>query len=81
MAQRETENNASAKFWGDKERALWFVMVFSGVVNSKVALVVCDYCDKRKEDAVCTLKPGFHMIVRIFRIVPVVLVCYTAVFA
>ena len=34
MAQKETENNADAKFWGDKQRALWYVMVFSGVVNS-----------------------------------------------
>ena len=33
MAARETENNAYAKFWSDKERALWYVMVFSGVVN------------------------------------------------
>ena len=33
MAPRETENNAYAKFWGDKESALWYVMVFSGVVN------------------------------------------------
>ena len=33
MAPRETENNAQAKFWGDKERALWYLMVFSGVVN------------------------------------------------
>ena len=31
---KETENNAYAKFWGDKQRALWCVMVFSGVVNS-----------------------------------------------
>ena len=30
---RETENNAYAKFWGDKQRALWYVMVFSGEVN------------------------------------------------
>ena len=29
MAPRETENNAYAKFWGDKERALWHV-VWSG---------------------------------------------------
>ena len=28
MAPRETENNAYAKFWGDKLRALWYVMVF-----------------------------------------------------
>ena len=33
MAPRETENNAYAKFWGDKKGALWYVMVFSGVVN------------------------------------------------
>ena len=33
MAQRETENNTYAKFRGDKQRALWYVMVFSGVVN------------------------------------------------
>ena len=33
MAPRETENNGYAKFWGDKQRALWFVMVFSGVVS------------------------------------------------
>ena len=32
MAPRETENNAYAKFCGDKQRALWYVMVFSGVV-------------------------------------------------
>ena len=32
MAPRETENNAYAKFWGDKQRALWYVMVFSGAV-------------------------------------------------
>ena len=28
MAPRETKNNAYAKFWGDKQRALWYVMVF-----------------------------------------------------
>ena len=33
MAPRETENNAYAKYWGDKQRALWYTMVFSGVVN------------------------------------------------
>ena len=33
MALRETENNAYAKFWGDKKRVLWYVMVFFGVVN------------------------------------------------
>ena len=34
MTPRETENNAYAKFWGDKQRALLYVMVFSGVVNT-----------------------------------------------
>ena len=38
MAPRETENNAYAKFWGDKQRALWYVMVFSGVVNRVFSL-------------------------------------------
>ena len=28
MAPRETENNAYAKFWADKQTALWYVMVF-----------------------------------------------------
>ena len=28
MAPRETENNAYAKLWGDKQRTLWYVMVF-----------------------------------------------------
>ena len=34
MAPRETENNTYANFWGDKQRGLWYVMVFSGVVNN-----------------------------------------------
>ena len=34
MAPREAEGNAYATFWGDKQRALWYNMVFSGVVNS-----------------------------------------------
>ena len=33
MAGRETENHAYTKFWGDKQRALWCVTVFSGVVD------------------------------------------------
>ena len=33
MAPRETEDNAYANFWGDRQRALWYAMVFSGVVN------------------------------------------------
>ena len=30
---RETEHNAYAKFWVDRQTALWYVMVFSRVVN------------------------------------------------
>ena len=33
MAPRETEDNAYANFWGDKQRALWYAMVLSGEVN------------------------------------------------
>ena len=33
MALREAENNAYVKFRGDKQRALWYVRVFSGVVS------------------------------------------------
>ena len=29
MAPRETGNNAYSNFWGDKQRALWYVVVFS----------------------------------------------------
>ena len=32
---RETEDNAYAKLWGDNQKALWYVMVFSGVANYK----------------------------------------------
>ena len=35
MTLRETENNAYAEFLGDKQRALWYVLVFSGVVNDR----------------------------------------------
>ena len=34
---RETENNAYAKFWGNKQVVLWYAMVFSGVVNRAFA--------------------------------------------
>ena len=33
MAPRETENNTYATFWVHKQRALWYVTVFFGVVN------------------------------------------------
>ena len=38
ISPRETENNAYAKYWGDRQRALWYVLVFSGVVNSNYNL-------------------------------------------
>ena len=40
MAPRETENNSYAKFWDDKRRALWYVMVFSAVVNTVSVIVM-----------------------------------------
>ena len=33
MAPRETENKAYVKFLGDKERALWYVIVSSIVID------------------------------------------------
>ena len=33
MTPREAENSAYAKFWGDKQGALWHVVVFSAVVS------------------------------------------------
>ena len=44
MAPRETEDNVEAKFWGDKQRALWHVVVFSGVVNSVDSTLSCALC-------------------------------------
>ena len=35
MAPRETENTTYAKFSGDKQRALWYVMVFSNLHKKK----------------------------------------------
>ena len=35
MAQRETENNAYAKFWSEQQRVLSYVMVFSVVSMPK----------------------------------------------
>ena len=32
MAPRETENNGYAKFWSDKQRTLWYLIVFSSLV-------------------------------------------------
>ena len=44
MAPKETENSAYAEFWGDKQRAVWYVMVFPLVVNSvNIALVASPF--------------------------------------
>ena len=32
-------NNVYAKFWGDKKSALWYVIVFSGVVNDVLSVL------------------------------------------
>ena len=45
MAPRETENNAYAKFWGDKQRTLWYVMVF---LEWSIALM-----EKREKILIC----------------------------
>ena len=42
MAPRETGNNAYSNFGGDKQRALWYVVVFSGVVNVSVE-ILCSF--------------------------------------
>ena len=39
MAPRETKNNAYARFWGNKQTALWHVIVFSGAVNCKSLII------------------------------------------
>ena len=41
MAPRETENNAYVKFWGDKQRTLWYVMVFLELSIAPLHLVCC----------------------------------------
>ena len=48
MALRETENNAYTKFCGDKQRALWYVMIFSGVVNWSVSWKMIPSCSRPK---------------------------------
>ena len=39
MALRETENNAYANFWGDKQKALWYVMEF---LEWSIGYVACN---------------------------------------
>ena len=52
MAPRDTENTTYAKFSGDKQRALWYVMVFSAVVNTRTVYsmrLLCAFFRKKKE--------------------------------
>ena len=49
MARRESENNAYAKFLGDKQRILWYVMVFSGVVNTDTSKFLQDSQDSVRD--------------------------------
>ena len=44
--RKETEENAYAKFWSDKQRVLWYVMVFSVVVNWRPANVNLSHVTK-----------------------------------
>ena len=53
IAPRETENNTYAECWGDKQRALWYVMVFSGVVNYSSNLKSVLDADDLLEVCVC----------------------------
>ena len=63
MAPRETENNAYAKFWGDKQRALWYVIVFSEVVNLAQPISKWSMHNQRKLQALLCyqLKRFFHL--------------------
>ena len=52
MAPRETENNAYAKFWRDKQRTLWYVMVFlEWSIGKFTAMIIlhfqCCNCSKQ----------------------------------
>ena len=44
--QEKLNDNAYSNFWGDKQRALWYVMVFSRVVNTPLS-----NCGRHKEPA------------------------------
>ena len=41
MAPKETENNAYAKCWGDKQRALWYFLEWS-IANTPLSMAVAD---------------------------------------
>ena len=66
MAPRDTENNAYAKFWGDKQRTLWYVMVFlewsltiDKVAQCDIVSLVCIVIGHKNSTDNCRGKLGF----------------------
>ena len=62
MAPRETENNAYANFYSDQQRVLWYVMVFSRVVNSAMRKVFLDHFFWSLETNLRIVTKPFHLI-------------------
>ena len=71
MAPRETENNAYAKFRGDEQRTLWYVMVFSGVVNWKLFMfylkIVSSYSGSIESAALTISSRAYSLVYRASR--------------
>ena len=62
MAPRETKNNAYAKFWDDKQRVWWYVMVFSGVVNCCFLILIPQFmAPKASTHSPCSLDNARQM--------------------
>ena len=55
MAQREAENNASAKFLWDKQRPLWYVMYF--LEWSIARAYVCRFLTTTQKIKYSTMQP------------------------
>ena len=64
MAPRETEDNAYAKFWGDKQRTLWYFRVFFVVVNRSC---LQRRLGQRKQIRVTCFNPLSVSVVRYFK--------------
>ena len=60
MAPRETANNAYAKFWDDKQKVLWCVVVFSGVINCDIlhGYIICNFYHKLSN--ICKPEEGWY---------------------
>ena len=71
MAPRDTENNAYAKFWGVKQRALWYVMVFLEwsimyvLFSRKVATIVNGWYSFKDQSARYGLKGDLSPVILI----------------